>query len=258
MTEKVKQLPKKWDVFNMEHIYEMLHFLSAHHGGDCSKCKTTCCANQMLEVQSEEVKTLAKHLKMQPIDFRFKYTKTKDNFYKDLKVKEMSERAKEIRTQAGRVLMFTESDDKIKIGGYETGATYCPFYNKETHRCTVHIVRPMACREYPFLRLDDNIFEIRKIPDCLISSKFLEKLIEYMSTIDIAKPMIDKIKKDIESKKYFNHYYLPWPVVLIYMGKEFFLLGPDGMKLSMDIIKRLEAEKKFIEKKAEIKNIRKR
>jgi hypothetical protein len=42
------------------------------------------------------------------------------------------------------------------------------------------------------------------------------------------------------------------------MGKEFFLLGPDGMKLSMDIIKRLEAERKFIEKKAEIKNMRKR
>lgn len=240
---------QKWDVFNMEHIYEMLHYISARYGDDCSKCKTTCCANQMLEIHSDELKILAKHLKMKPSDFRFKYTKTKDNFFKDTEVKAVSDRAKEIQKQAGRVLMFDISKDKIKIGEFESEATYCPFYEKTTHRCKVHFVRPTACREYPFLRLDDETFEIRKVSECLMSDAFLDRFVDFLSKMEQAKPLVDKIKKDIESKRYFNHYYLPWTAVLAYIGKEFFVISPEGMKLSFDIIKRLDAEKKYMESK---------
>jgi Fe-S-cluster containining protein len=250
---------KKWNIWNTEDLYEMLHYISVRYGDDCSKCKTTCCANQMLEIHNAEAKVLAKHLKMQPSEFRFKYTKTKENYMKCMDVKAMSDRAKETQKQAGRVLMFTVTKDKIKIGEFESDASYCPFYEKLTHRCNIHSVRPLACREYPFLRLDLETFEIRKVSECLLSNGFLNRFADFLLPIDQAKPLIDKIKKDVESKTYFNHYYLPWPAVLAYIGREFSKMEPDGVKLAFDIIKRMDAEKKVLDEKAkrETKEVRK-
>jgi Fe-S-cluster containining protein len=244
---------KKWDVFNMNDLYEMLHFISEKYGDDCSKCKTMCCANQMLEVQSEDTKAIAKHLKMDPIDFRLKYTKTKQNYMRDMDVKMMSDRVKSVMKAPGRVLMFVDSEDRIKIGKEESGAQYCPFYIKDTHRCNVHPVRPKACRDYPFQRQEDNVFEIRKVSDCIISDKFLERFVSFIAglkgTEKLVEKMVEKVKADVASKTYYNHYYLPWMPVLAYIGWEFSKMGNEGIRLSMGILKRIEAEDRMMKHK---------
>ena len=244
---------KKWDVSQMSDLYEMLHYISEIHGDDCSKCTTICCANQMLEIQSDSVKEIAKHLKMDPMAFRLKYTKTKQNFLKEMNVKAMSDQVKETMARAGRVLMFVNSNDKIKVGGAEWDATYCPFYTKETHRCNVHPVRPKACRDYPFQRWGDDTFEIRKLSECVISDKFLERFIDFLNglkgTDEQVKRLIDKMKADVKSKKYYNHYYLPWMIVLAYIGWEFSRMGHEGAMLSLNILKRIEIEDAYLKKK---------
>ena len=237
---------KKWDVLNMNDLYEMLHYISAKYGDDCSKCKTKCCANQMLEIQSDEAKALAKHLKMSPSEFRLKYTKTKQNFIKDMNVKSMSDQVKKVMKQPGRVLMFIESKEKINVGGEVSTATYCPFYGKDTHRCGVHIVRPMACRDYPFQREDEHAFEVRKLSVCVITDNFMKRFIEFISKMKGAEKIVEKMKADVESKKYYNRYYLPWMPVLAYIGYEFSKMGDEGVRMSLEILKRLDAEDRMM------------
>jgi Fe-S-cluster containining protein len=246
---------KSWNVGNVEDIYEMLHFISGSYGDECSKCKTSCCANQMLEVHSDDLKAMAKHLKMQPSEFRLKYTKTKENYIKDLGGKIMSQRGKDMMMEPGRVIAFMKSDDMtllptpLFVGGKlhkEAMTTYCPFYEKEAHRCKVHDARPKACRNYPFLRVDSNTLEVRKVTMCVITDRFLERFIEFLSGVDIPpiQAYVENTKAELEKKEYFNHFYLPWELVLIYLSYEFAKRGMRG--LAVDLMKRFELEKQVM------------
>jgi Fe-S-cluster containining protein len=268
-----------WNVYNIKHIYEMLHFVSEKfYGVSCSQCKTNCCANQALEVQTDDLKKLAKHLKMKPIDFRKRYTKTKENYIKsmaggaetgDSKGKMMmSDRMKEVMKQPGRFIMLEMSEDKAPLDAQITtpdGKThkegdvmYCPFYEKGTHLCKVHEVRPQACKDYPFQKYSDDTIEVRKVTACLITDKFLERFIEFYSTFpnENAKQMVDALRKVQASKKYYNHFNLPWALVIAQLAHEF---NAHGMApLALGLMKRLELEEQMMEREAAKKQCKKK
>jgi Fe-S-cluster containining protein len=256
ITVEVKMEEVHWSVYNMDHIYEMLHFVSERfYNVGCSQCKTMCCANQALEIQKDEQKELAKHLKMKPIEFRKKYTKTKENYLRGMchgeGGKVVSKAGQSMMNAPGRILVFEESEDKIQLDRpitidgkthTECGVMYCPFYAKETHRCKVHDARPSACRIYPFLRVNFDTMEVRKATACLITDRFLERFIEMFSTSEIksVQTIIKDIKEALATKEYYNHFYLPWHLVLMYLGLEFYNHG--WLQLSVDLLKRLERE----------------
>ena len=252
MDMEIKMESKHWNVWNDHDIYEMLHFISDRfYGVACSQCKTSCCANQMLEVHTDETKTLAKHLKMKSNEFRNKYTKTKQNYLKDMNAKVMSKNGEDMMKQPGRVLMFVESKDKIKLDApivvdgksfTETGVSYCPFYEKETHRCNVHDARPQACRQYPFGRVGREAMEVRKVTKCVITDKFLERFIDFTSNVknEDVRAFAKATKEELAKKEYCNHFYLPFSLVLTYIGYEFYMRGMTD--LGEDIMKRVAME----------------
>ena len=255
--EKLKVPMENWNAYNTDDIYRMLHYIAAIYQTDCSKCKTICCANQMLEIHTNELKALAKHMKMQPSEFRFKYTKTKQNFLKGIKDEEMSPSMKITAKTSGRVLMFEPSKETIILAGEKVPASFCPYYNKETHRCKIHSIRPGACRQYPFQREDDYALEIRKVTECVITDKFMERFLEFIKKMKGSEHLVEKMEKDIASKRYINHYYLPWFIVLAYMVSEFAELGDNGKKIAVDLMKRIEKETKFIDEKEKRKEAKK-
>ena len=245
-----EKLPK-WDVRNDADIIKMLWYLSTYHGNDCADCKVVCCANQFLSVSREEIKIIAEYLKMDVSKFRFKHTllvKNVDRYFskkfgKDIKFKTGSDAAEKQMNEGGRLLLFDFSDDKIMVGEDESLASYCPFYNKETHRCKIHKVRPNACRIYPYEILDDKWVELRKVNDCLVSTNFLSRFSTLMSKAEIsssAGKVIDDINKVLVSKEYHNRFVIHKLLLLQYLVFEFALMGEE--KLVSDLMKRAEAD----------------
>jgi Fe-S-cluster containining protein len=268
---ELKLEKKFWSVFDDKHINEMLHFVSERfYGVNCTQCKTTCCANQALEIQREEIKNMAKHLKMNPGAFRRKYTKTKEAYMQYLmnvaekEVKKggsdetpqmaVSKRGQDLLQHPGRIVVFEFSDDKINIGGLEGMATYCPFYKKDTHRCAIHEARPQACRDYPFLRVDRDVVEVRKASACVITDRFLERFIEFLKGVKGPEKFVEDLEKALASKEYFNHLDLPWILVLYYLSYEFFVHGM--VPLAEDLAKRMNLEilNEVARKKNEVEN----
>lgn len=148
--------------------------------------------------------------------------------------------------KGGRLLLFDDTDDKIKVGEDESLATYCPFYNKETHRCKIHQVRPSGCRQYPYETLDCWL-DLRKVNACLVSTSFLLRFstLMAMAKVPFIDEAIDDINKTLASKEYHSHYYVHWLLVISYLGCEFAIMGET--KLVLDLKKRFDADVKLKE-----------
>jgi len=253
----MKKLPN-WNVWNDDHIIEMLWYLSNYYGDDCTDCKTICCTNQNVYINREEIKTIAKHIKMDVNEFRFKYTLLRKNLIKYVEKKygekviseSLSKIEKQRKEVGGRILSFDFADGKKMRGGNKCIVSYCSFYNKKTHRCTIYNARPNACRVYPYQRVD-GLLDIRKPNTCSISRGFLKKV------SIVAKIMNEKydkksdeyqfnnaIKHDIDmvlkSKEYENHFYLPWGFILIFLWNAFGVIEEE--KIASDIMERLQEE----------------
>jgi len=240
---------KHWNVLDDRDIFEMLIFISERYYGDgCSKCSTSCCTDQALEIYKDEVKQMAKHLKMDDQAFRNKYTLVKKNFMKGAKVKEMSKAAEAVFNRPGRFVRFIDVEQTIRPDGKKHVTTVCPFYDKDTHRCKVHEVRPGACVDYPFQVVDKDAMEVRKVTECVITDTFLERFLAFVETLpgENSKDYAEKTRKVLLKKEYINHFYVPWKPVLFYLSHEFETHGVE--KLAYDILKRIEAEDRAEEK----------
>lgn len=249
----MKELPN-WDVWNDVDIVKMLWYLSTYHEDDCADCKVVCCANQLLDINREEIKTIAKHLKMDVSEFRFKHTILIKNFEKYLlkkfgeggQFKVGSDLAKRQMNKGGRILLFDHGDDKIMIGENECAASYCPFYNKKTHRCKIHEIRPGACRIYPYEKFDEWL-NLRKVNACLVSTNFLLRFSTLM--VKAKSPYIDEVLDDINkalaSKEYHSRYPLHWLLVIQYLILEFAMMEEE--KLASALLERWEVDMKLVE-----------
>ncbi|MGP8322437.1 MAG: YkgJ family cysteine cluster protein [Methanosarcinaceae archaeon] len=67
---------------------------------------------------------------------------------------------------------------KIKVLLYQMVSEPCPLLDKETNLCTVYDKRPMICRAYPFLLINNQI----AIEDNCTSAKILMKKITFGET----------------------------------------------------------------------------
>jgi Fe-S-cluster containining protein len=88
---------------------------------DCTKC-ANCCRTLRVVVTDEDIPRIARHLGMEPGEFRTAY--------------------------------LERDEDE---GGYRIRARPCPFLG-EDGRCTIYGVRPENCRGYPFTDRRDFAF----------------------------------------------------------------------------------------------------
>ncbi len=256
---KMSKLPN-WNVWNDDDIIEMLWYITNYLGYDCADCKITCCASQHLNVGREDIKNIAKYLKMDVSEFRLKHTILRKNLEKhyqkrygsQAKFQYVSDLSKRLKDQGGRILLFDFSDDDIIINGSKMTPSYCSFYSKETHRCNIYKSRPKACQFYPYLMFDDCL-NLQRPNTCLISRNFLYKLIEvveiikdYFCTKTEVKIEWDKYKKQIketlESTEYIGHSYISWTIIVWYLWIGFCVIGLGEKKIAFDLWHKILAE----------------
>lgn len=222
-------------------MHEELFAIARHYEDNCSNCKEICCANMLLDIDRNDIKDMSKHLKIPPIEFRRKYTKMLSNIYKNGKSEIFSAAGKKQADRNPRILMFNMcSIDDIKLSddqknrlseisddSKEIGFSLCPFYDKKTHMCKVHPVRPGACYTYPFDVIDKKTLDLRKVNACVISTNFLRRFQEFIARVDdpIAQKYVQIIQHKIRMGEYSNHYHIPLPPVFIYIIYECKKLG---------------------------------
>jgi len=204
-------------------LYEVLHNLSKHYGDNCSNCKEVCCVNKILKVNLEDIQKMSKLLGITLWEFRKKYTTLLNTFLKEAAQtgKKILSVEKETEEKNIRILKFISTEAVFNLGEKKVKASYCPFYARDTHRCTIHDSRPKACRHYPYrLMPDDETFEVRKVSTCIISDNFLRRFVKVISSFKDVKTITDKIEKDLKSKQYFDHYPIPKSLVERYIKYE--------------------------------------
>ncbi len=231
-------------------MHEELFTIAQHYGDNCSNCKEICCANMILDIDRENIKAMSKYLRMQPVEFRRKYTKLYNNLFKEGEIKSLSAMGKKQAKRNSRVLVFNThpldsvelsndqrtrlidtieemSGEKVGNATEEVGFSLCPFYDEKTHMCTVHSVRPTACQQYPFNIVDKETIDIRKVNICVISTNFLRRFQKFVEKADTpnAQKYAQQVKDDIHNGGYSNHYHLPLPIVLFYIDYECKKLG---------------------------------
>ena len=87
---------------------------------DCSKCPGYCCSYDQIEVSTNDIKRLAKHLDMTPARVKTRYTKIDE----------------------GKVVLRHHKDESF--------GSVCIFFDRDERRCTVYEGRPHPCRSYPY------------------------------------------------------------------------------------------------------------
>jgi len=215
-------------------MHEEIFRIAKFYGDSCQNCKEVCCANMLLTIHRAEIKRMAKHLDMDPEEFKkmhtmlfSQYAKSKgDNF------KTCSKYGEQQFNLNPRILLFKEegvmescitdeqkqrlfdlipNDKKEKLR-----ILMCPFYDKETHKCKVHNARPGACYEYPF-NPDDGMLDLRKVNACELSTNFLRRLNNFAKEKGMFSPIIENT---LMSGEYYNHFPIPMVVALTYIVHE--------------------------------------
>ena len=235
-------------------MHEEIFAIAKHYGDDCSNCKEVCCANMALDINRDELKKMAKLLKMDHTEFRKKYTVLFRSMFKGSKFETFSKEAKAQLNKNPRLLKFEEVDPKeidlpkeqldrlidfkkqFKKGAdKDIKILICPFYDKDTHRCKVHKSRPGACYLYPFnYSVEPGQIDFRKVNACILSTNFLKRLLEFMEKMNLPK---DVLNETLESKEYMNHFYVPAMLVYTYLIWECDKLG---IKLKDENLKKLK------------------
>ena len=184
-------------------MHKELFEIAIKYGDDCSKCKEVCCANMALDISRDELKRMAKTLKINHVDFRKKYTVLFKSMFKHMELKTMSKEAKIQLDRNPRLLKFDEIDPKeINLpeeqlkrlvewskDNKDIKILICPFYEKDTHKCKVHKTRPMACYLYPFNYGIGNKVDLRKLNACALSTNCLKRFSKFC----ILEPKVFKI-----------------------------------------------------------------
>jgi Fe-S-cluster containining protein len=156
--------------------------------------------------------------------------------------------------QPGRLVIFEPSDDMMELDNpvefdgkkhTKTSVSYCPFFDRGEHRCKVYEARPMACREYPFQKVNKNQIEVRKASACLITNEFLGRFMAFLATIpnDNVTAYLKELTGIVESKQYYNHLHLPWVLVVMYLGYEFHSHKMEPLAIAL--LQRLDLEAKM-------------
>lgn len=91
---------------------------------DCDKCPAYCCAYPRIIVTGKDLKRLARHFDISPLEARRKLTKK--------------------GAEPGERILRHRKD--------EIYGTVCRFLDRETRMCTVYEARPEICGAYPGLK----------------------------------------------------------------------------------------------------------
>jgi len=214
-------------------IHKEIYAIAKHYGDSCKDCKEVCCANMALDITRNEQKRMAKKLEMDILDFRKKYTILFKSMFKG-EMKLYSEEAKRQMQKNPRLLKFIEksmkeskiSDEQkdrlvewakeAKTKEEKITILLCPFYNTETHECTIHEARPEACYLYPFNYGYNKQIDLRKMNACILSTKFLERMKDFLKRMGQDKS-VSYLEEVLEKKEYHNHFYVPVQVVYSYI-----------------------------------------
>ena len=148
-------------------MHHELFAIAQKYGDDCKDCREICCANMALKITRDEVKRMAKHLKMESHEFRAKNTVLFKNWLseKGAEWKGTSPESQRDIDRNPRLLrfvdkkidysLFTEEQIDRMIGPLgckkeDVEIVMCTFFDEKTHMCKIHPVRPAACFEFPF------------------------------------------------------------------------------------------------------------
>ena len=209
-------------------MHKELFEIAKHYGDDCSNCKEVCCVNMALDITREETKRISKLLKLDPAEFRKKYTVMFKTMFDGAELKCISNEAKVQFQRNPRLLKFKDkSIDKIDLPEEQINRLLdiskcnkklrileCPFYNAKDHRCTIHKARPTACYIYPFNYGNDNQVDLRKINACVLSTNCLQRISNFIEKMGRDNSYLETILK---SKEYSNHFYIPMIIFYSYM-----------------------------------------
>lgn len=243
-------------------MHHELFAIAQKYGDDCKECKEICCANMALTITRDEVKRMAKHLKMTPYDFRVKNTVLFKNWLKEKGAewkastpegqRDIDKNPRLLRfvdikidqnlfTEEQIDRMFAPSDER-KMD--ERFVTICTFFNTETHKCKVHQARPMACYDFPFNRTDNGNIDIRKVNACIFATNFLIRVHYFLQKMNLP----SSLDKTIQSGDYHNHFYLPEEIVHTYILWEcerlhLPIVSPGLKELAVKISKHGDAQK---------------
>ena len=88
---------------------------------------------------------------------------------------------------------------------------YCPFYDRESRSCTIHQVKPLACKMYPLL-YNPNTGEVliskecRWVADTLNSGEDvgIDNFPDEVKALEDALSRLYRVKVRIAGKQYFN------------------------------------------------------
>lgn len=208
-------------------MHNELFAIAKKIGASCADCKEICCMSMALIIGREDIKPMAKRLRMTPYDFRKKYTVLLCNLFgKDGEgLIAESKEGKEILKKNLRLLQFKEvpleeanmtpeqqkrhmenlKSEEKKRKPEEMEVLLCPFFDKEKRRCTIHSVRPKACRDYPF-NYSDEYIDLRRINACEISTAILKRFQKFAQKTEVNTEPADTV---LESGEFRNHFYLP-------------------------------------------------
>jgi len=213
-------------------MYEELYAIAKYYKDDCRNCKEVCCSNMALTITEKEIIRIAKKLQLSQDEFRKEYIISFKELFKHSKTEILTKEAKKQIEQNPNLINFNtiplekadflSKSQKERLSelsktfgnGKKLMVSVCPFYDTEKHKCKIYSVRPLACYQYPFNKVNEEIIDLRKINGCILSTNLLKRISVFLDYISLN---INSIKKALDQGEYYNHFYLPSGILFAYI-----------------------------------------